>query len=192
MTEPLDDRRTKFIKRLYALGDTLERDNGGAPHARQLLAQLRRSLTHGYQPAAWNLVHEYDPPEPEEQTWVLVAGLFASHPSPLTPLSARLKLGAALQATGDHGATERRLQQLISVGPGSIDHYVRQAVRLIRAHQVPIDYQRLLNDLIVLRVEPLNSPRSHQIRMQWARDFHRARANAARQNNDELSEGATA
>lgn len=184
--------RAAFITHLYELGDALERDGHDTAQARRVLAQLRRSLTHGYQPAAWQLVIEHSPPESEEQAWLLVAGLFATHPSPLTPRSDRLSLGAALQATGDHSATERRLQQLISVGPDSIDHYVRQALHVARAHNAPVDYLGLLNELIVLRAEPLNSQRSHRVRMQWARDFHRARAAADRPRNDDPSEGASA
>ncbi|MBB5157382.1 CRISPR system Cascade subunit CasB [Saccharopolyspora phatthalungensis] len=187
------DRRRAFISNLYQLGDALHSHGHDArtADARKTLAQLRRSLTREYQPAALDFLFEQNPPAREEETWLLVAGLFALAPSSPNHGERRLPLGAAMRKV-DQGASEARMRQLLSVAPNSVAHYVRQAVQLLRGHNIALNFESLLDDLVTLSSAPPNSRLAHQVRMKWARDFHRAIDSSVHADTDDRSGGASA
>lgn len=145
-----------------------------AAPARQKLARLRRSFAGPHQEAeAYSVVFPFDPPVPEQEVWLLVAGLFALHPQP--PTARWRSIGGAMRLLGtDRGdAARRRLAQLLSVDGRHLPHYLRQTVTLLRSAEITFDFHMLLNDLTVLLRSEFTADDAHAVRLRWARDFYR-------------------
>ncbi|MFC0862378.1 type I-E CRISPR-associated protein Cse2/CasB [Sphaerimonospora cavernae] len=183
--EEIRQRRRRFISHLYGLHAKLE---SGRQHqsaeARRELALLRRSLAGGRQEAdAYAVVFPYDPPVDEQQAWLLVAGLFALHPQPRSrtasdPSGAQRRpsrsIGVSMRRLVERrSSAERRFLQLLGVDRTALPHYLRQAVQLLHTENIPLDYDRLLNDVVSLMSEHHDAERAHRVRLTWARDFHR-------------------
>ena len=169
MSDDVTKARRAFIRDVYQLGADLEGDSG----ARATLAQLRRGLAGDLRPAALELVHRHDPPEREESVWLLVAGLYAINPA---NRSHRYPVGEALGRLEGKDSAEARLRQLLSTSTEGLRHYVRQAVQLVGAKDLAVDFDGLLADLVVLQRAGPHSRGAYQVRMRWARDFHRGRS----------------
>ncbi|MET8139995.1 type I-E CRISPR-associated protein Cse2/CasB [Sphaerisporangium sp. NPDC005288] len=179
-------RRRRLVGHLYGLHAKLESGNAyQAAEARRTLAQLRRSLTGPqYEAEAYAAVFPFDPPQAEQQAWILVAGLYATHPRP-RPRSAPGKgsrsLGTSIRTlVAERPSAERRFLQLLAVDRTSLPYYLRQTVRLLSTADIPLDYDRLLDDVVTLMHKGADPERVHRVRLNWARDFHRpAPSNAA-------------
>ncbi|MEV6813098.1 type I-E CRISPR-associated protein Cse2/CasB [Micromonospora sp. NPDC051296] len=173
MNTPLtvDQRREAFVRGLYALHYAAD---SGSPRrsadARRTLARLRRSFTGGRQEAeAYDIVFPYEPPEREQQHWLLVAGLFALHPHGKTTRGR--SLGNAMRDLVEkRPSAARRFTQLLSVDVPALPHYLRQAIQLLRAEDVALDYHRLLTDMVDMQE---SAEQAHRVRLRWARDYHR-------------------
>ncbi|NYH77150.1 CRISPR system Cascade subunit CasB [Actinopolyspora biskrensis] len=166
----LQNRQERFITELRREAANLSAaENHLVRQARKRLAELRRGVGRSYPaPAAYDLVLQYDPPETQEQAWLLTAGLFALHP--MKEASGSRSLGSSLGQLHGVGATEARLRQLATVDQARLPHYLRQAVQLLRSHDVGIDYLRLLRDLCVLTNPKVDT---HKLRLRWVRDYYR-------------------
>ncbi|KWW98834.1 CRISPR-associated protein CSE2 [Carbonactinospora thermoautotrophica] len=186
---PTQVKRKAFVDYLYGLHQGLSSDN---PHrvaeCRRVLARLRRSFAGARQQAeAYDVVFRHDPPEREQEVWLLVAGLFALHPQPGNGDT----LGRAMRrlARAREGTVDRRFTQLLAVDRESLPHYLRQAVQLLRAENVPLDYARLLDDLVALWTGGEDA--AHRVRLAWARDYHRPeRTKQAEDQTEEVTTGA--
>lgn len=172
-------RRRRFVGHLYGLHAKLESGNAHqVSEARRTLAQLRRSLTGPRHEAdAYAVVFPFDPPQAEQQAWILVAGLFALNPRPRSrtaPGNGSRSLGTSMRAlAAERSSAERRFVQLLAVDRASLPHYLRQTVRLLGAENIALDYSRLLDDVVTLMHERADPERVHRVRLNWARDFHR-------------------
>jgi CRISPR type I-E-associated protein CasB/Cse2 len=62
---------------------------------------------------------------------------------------------------------------LLSAGQDRLPHLLRQIVRLAKGAEVPIDYGRLLQDLLAW-----NSP-DHHVQIAWARSYWRNESTAS-------------
>ncbi|GAB3464371.1 hypothetical protein GCM10027570_52150 [Streptomonospora sediminis] len=166
-----------FIADLYRLGAALGSGNQHeAAWARRTLALIRRSATDDrYLPDALRVTEQHGPPdaEAEADARLFTAGLFAQHPRPPERGVRRLPLGEALRSLGDSPAVEARLRQLIAADWPTLQHRLRQAVRLLSGGAARIDYGSLLADLVVLRSHPPASAEAHRVHLGWARDFRR-------------------
>jgi CRISPR system Cascade subunit CasB len=179
--------RQKFVTYLYRVHRSLDGTNKhAAADSRAVLARLRRSFAGQRQQAdGYLIVFDFDPPEDEQQVWLLTGGLFALHPrpSPAGPERGR-SVGAALGtlARENNVAAERRFRQLIAVEGDGLAYYLRQAVQLLRAGSAGLDYYRLINDLaVLLAADPSGrrAERRQDIRVAWIRDFsHSSRQQA--------------
>ncbi|MGW2710441.1 type I-E CRISPR-associated protein Cse2/CasB [Streptomyces sp. NPDC001356] len=175
-------RRADFVTHLYRLNSSISSDNRhAAAEARRTLARLRRCFAGPRQEAdAYQTVFDFDPPEAEQHIWLLVAGLFALHPqAPPRDAHGRASIGTAMgllaQDRGD--SVQRRFTQLVSVETSSLPHYLRQCVQLLATASLPLDYYRLLDELVGLLIDDpygRNADRRQRIRLTWARDYHRA------------------
>jgi CRISPR system Cascade subunit CasB len=168
-TVTVAERRRAFVNSLYQLHyDLASPHQSGA--ARRQLALFRRSFS-GWQAEveAYDFVLREDPPESEQESWLLVAGLFALHPHGHT--APRRSLGTAMRLlVEERPSARRRFTQLLSQDTHGLPHYLRQAIRLLRTEEIALDYETLLTDLITLRGP---RERAHRVRLGWARDFHR-------------------
>ncbi|MER7003892.1 type I-E CRISPR-associated protein Cse2/CasB [Dactylosporangium sp. NPDC000555] len=169
----LDERRWAFVQQLYRLHRALTSENPQlSGEARRTLARLRRSFASpGQEAEAYAIVFPHDPPQREQELWLLIAGLFALHPHGNTA-KGRTVGGAMRLLADERVSAQRRFTQLLSVDPQHLPYYLRQMIQLLRSDDVAIDYHRLLTDLVLI-----NSSRqaAHKVRLRWARDYHRPR-----------------
>lgn len=187
-SEALVERRHEFVTYLYGLCAGLGSANSRrAAESRQALARLRRSFAGPRQEAeAYDVVFAHDPPQAEQEVWLLVAGLFALHPLH-RPSGPRRSLGAAMsvlvQRRGE--SVNRRFVQLVSVDRHGLPHYLRQTVQLLRTESVPLDYEKLLTDLLDVLCDNSRDEAAYRVRLNWARDFHiRPRPERPRDTDD--------
>ena len=170
-----------LIRWLYRQAQQADEDS----RARAALAELRRGLRDD--PRDRLVVIKYMVPflgpEPrtdwqrwQEECCGLVAALFASHPA--------AKYGVSLgRALGDipekSGSMEGRFLQLLAVRPERPDDPerlrvpLRQAVRLLAANNVSLDWQRLLTDLGQWNHDEM------RVQQRWARDFYKSASDPA-------------
>ena len=99
--------------------------------------------------------------------YFLVASLFAVHLEKAAPRGESMgrvfaRIGAA---TRNAESAERRFVALLAAHPDDIGAHLRHAVSLAKSRGVPVDYDRLLRDLL----HWARSDRAVQLR--WARDF---------------------
>ncbi|HKS45437.1 MAG TPA: type I-E CRISPR-associated protein Cse2/CasB [Amycolatopsis sp.] len=177
-TEPNtpQQRRWLFVNSMYRYHDALTADPRQAAEARRVLARLRRSFAGPRQEAeAYDVVFEHDPPEAEQEIWLLVAGLFALHPQPRPRKDTRGSIGTAMRALSQPPteSTTRRFQQLLAVDRNALPHYLRQCVQMLRTKNVAVDYDQLLDDLVVVLGPYSRDEEVRRVRLRWARDYHR-------------------
>lgn len=169
----VDERRRAFVQELYGLHRALTSENPQrSGEARRALARLRRSFAGPAQQAeVYDIVFPHDPPQAEQELWLLVAGLFALHPHGNTA-KGRTVGGAMRLLAAERVSAQRRFTQLLSVDVRHLPYYLRQMIQLLRSGDVAIDYLRLLTDLVLI-----NSGReaTHKVRLRWARDYYRQR-----------------
>lgn len=176
MPEPLVVRRYAYIKYLYSLENALRSDNAArAANARRALACLRHGFVEGRQYQAYEIVLQQDPPQDlaEVETWLLVGGLFALHPLSWKG-SAPRTLGASLgrlQRKLDSPAVGRRLSLLLAKDKQTLPHHLRQTIRLLSNHDVPVNYFQLLDDLVVLLGRDHRSDAASKVRLKWAQEY---------------------
>jgi CRISPR system Cascade subunit CasB len=174
--ETPQQRRRLFVDSLYRYHASLEGARPHAAEARRVLARLRRSLAGPQQETeAYDVVFAHDPPESEQEVWLLLAGLFALHPQPRPRADKRGSIGSAMrelaQRRGD--SVNRRFQQLLATDPDALPHYLRQSVQLLRSDNVAVDYSQLLDDLVIVLGPHSRDDDVRRVRLRWARDYHR-------------------
>lgn len=156
----LDDRQKEFIGYLLSLAKEGQEDRGA-------LADLRSGL--GKEPGEMARVHKhvvpYLPESRHDDRWYYIAAtLFGSFPKPQSKCS----VGAAfrpLRIKSD--SMEARFVGLLNAHPDDLDDHLRHAVSLLKANEQPIDWFRLLDDLL-----QWDHPEGH-VQLRWARDFYR-------------------
>ncbi|MFD1146007.1 type I-E CRISPR-associated protein Cse2/CasB [Saccharothrix hoggarensis] len=178
MTDTLTQRRRTFVNYLHGLHYWASSDNPKrAGEARQALARLRRIFSGSRQQAdAYEYVFPHDPPHDEQDTWLLVAGLFALHPQRRRAKDARRRsLGASMgELEAARGpAVTRRFTQLLARDRDALPHNLRQTVRLLSSHDIRVDFDQLLDDLVVLLGDDDQADQAHRVRLRWAGEFHR-------------------
>ena len=133
-----------------------------ARNERAALAELRRSLADPI--AAMPSVAPFFGKETrrhEEDALILVAGLFALHPSPGTR-----SLAAALRTCAQSSdSVALRFQALLDCDADDLPTHLRHAVSLVRSADLAIDYDDLLLTIRWWRAEERDRQR------RWARDF---------------------
>ncbi|GGX22780.1 type I-E CRISPR-associated protein Cse2/CasB [Streptomyces noursei] len=179
------ERQEAFVRSLYALapGQRLGSDGQDATQgtARDVLAHLRRSATQD-QPnlTVCSLVFEHDPPRSQVHAWLLTANLFGHAPQAAPAARERYSLGSALGqlASGRQGdGVKRRMEHLLAAEPTSLPYYLRQAVRLVYQAGIPLDFLKLLQDLVVLLSHGQDGQGSDgrdRLLLRWAAEYHGA------------------
>jgi CRISPR system Cascade subunit CasB len=167
-----------YVTHLYRLANASENASNGGPHfrngerlrpaeARTALARLRRGL--GKRPGdaveMLPLVVPYlreGADRWEREAFFLVGALFAVHP---TPSFERMTMGTVCRELGDHDSAERRFMALLRCPVERLPFYLRQVVKHAERQQVPINYYRLLHDLLLWN-HPWRS-----VQRRWAEDY---------------------
>lgn len=162
----MSEHAERFIEHLLALRD----ENRGA------LATLRHSLAFspGAYPKAYPYVERFvgadrHPGDARRLALYAVAGLFARHPQARAQ-SFAAAFGALLRKR-ESPSIEQRFVALLGADADNIVDYLRQAISLLAADDIGLDYARLLDDMSVW----MNPRADHdRLRQHWARDFYRA------------------
>ena len=150
-----------------------------AEHNRGALAILRRSLgfeSGGYPPAYPYIEvfvgEDREASDPYRRALYLAAGLFALHPLHSETTSFASAFGESASKRGS-GSIEKRFIALLGAEPENLANYLRQAISLLAADRLPLNYARL-SDAIALWFKAGNYERRDKLRQEWARDFYRA------------------
>ena len=155
------DWRDRFIAHLEALRD---RDDRAA------LADLRRGLGEPAGTVA-SMYRHVIPWIPEnrylEDAAYTVASLFGFHPESGGTRSVGSALSAirSVDGTSRPESVERRFTALLSAHEDDLPVHLRQAVSLLKAHDIPLDWRRLIRD-----VQGWGHP-DRFVQRRWARDF---------------------
>jgi CRISPR system Cascade subunit CasB len=167
MSQPTD-REARFAKWLT---NVFKRED------RATLAALRRGL--GREPGENAGLIRYLPPgmisEGEEDHYLLVAALFAWHPTTRTEgLPSNLGASLALlveehrRATGEMPASvEARVEALLDSHPEDLPEHLRRVIGLLKTKEIPVDWAQLLHDIRRWSWE------SRAAQRDWARAFWR-------------------
>lgn len=103
-------------------------------------------------------------PEPQEEIYFLVATLY-----PLTEASNTGNLGDALRwaraVTQSSQGLDRRVRILLDSDVTQLPFRLRQAIHYLASNRIPIDWARLLRDLLAW-----NNPR-RRVQREWARAY---------------------
>lgn len=140
-------RDERFIESLERL---VEREDRAA------LAELRRGLGRppGGTVGMYRYVVPFLPPDAKpwaEEPYYLVASLFALHQRGWSKGERKgdTSLGASFARLGGEASdsTEKRFAALLNAEADELPYHLRQAVGLLAAHDVPVDWLRLLRDI---------------------------------------------
>ncbi|NOX55011.1 MAG: type I-E CRISPR-associated protein Cse2/CasB [Planctomycetes bacterium] len=157
----------RFIRRLESLApDEREPD-------RATLAKLRRGLGkpvgHAAERDIWVFANLGDVGPEKEEAAALVASLFALHPK-----SGQGGLGDAFRQLHkqrqESPSIEKRFAVLLDAEREDLPHRLRQAISLLKADEIPLDWKRLLKDLIHWERE------DRRVQRYWARQFWSGRS----------------
>lgn len=123
-------------------------------------------------------------PHHSDRWFYLVGALFAWHPAQARNQS----LGAAFRALkskdGASDSTEKRFAALLASDERDLHLHLRQAIGLLRANEVAIDWRTLLRNLVL--GGGWNRANCF-VQTQWARDYYRAPSSRS-EDNPELNE----
>lgn len=159
----LDDQQKTFIGYLLNLAKEGQEDRGA-------LADLRSGL--GKAPGQMIRVHRHVVPYLPEQRYndndrwyYITATLFGSFPK----YRKNRSLGAAFQPLrAKSGSMEARFVALLNAHPDDLDNHLRHAVSLLKANEQPLDWFRLLDDLL-----QWEHPEGY-VQLKWAQDFYKS------------------
>jgi len=148
-----------FIQHLFDLTD---REDRGA------ISELRRSLVSGNDILATRHVLPWlggDVGSRRESVALLVAGLYALHPDRTTGSNFGHSMRRVWQAQDKRSSNEQRFVALLNAHPEDLPYSLRQAVNLIRSHEIPLDWAQLYRDIC-------NWSRADRfVQRKWARAF---------------------
>ncbi len=161
MSEPAD-WRCSFIERLRALAPPDDPANWD----RATLAELRRGLgkdvSHTLIRVGWVLNRV--PKEWALESAGLVAGLFALHPLPGSPVSLGKGFRRLREKTGSE-SVEKRFVHLLDSSREELDDRLRHAVSLLKAKDIAVDWLDLLKHVLGWDSETRWAQKT------WATDF---------------------
>jgi CRISPR system Cascade subunit CasB len=169
------ETRKRFIGYLLSLAKEDHEDRGA-------LADLRSGL--GKEPGHMGRVHKHVAPFLPAERWndrwfYVVATLFGSFPEHRMGRS----LGKAFRALRQKSdSMEARFVSLLNAHPDDLDDHLRHAVSLLRASEQPLDWFKLLDDLI-----QWDHPEGH-VQLRWARDFYAGGGQSSGNENDDQPE----
>ena len=155
----MEEKTHPFIEYLESLCDN-----------RAALAALRRGL--GQPPGTVADMYRYvvpwlpdDAPPWREDAYYMVAALFAYHPASGGAGNMGSHFARTRDPQGDATAIERRFTALLAAHPDDLGFNLRQAVSLLKSKDAPINWHRLLIDVMAW-----GHP-SRYVQKDWARAF---------------------
>lgn len=137
---------------------------------RAVLAALRRGL--GQPPGTVADMYRYvvpwlpvNAPRQREAAYYLIAALFAYHPAAGGQGNMGRHFAATCDPQGENTAIERRFTALLAAHSDDLDFNLRQAISFLRSKEVPVNWHRLLTDVLAW-----GHP-DRYVQRQWAQSF---------------------
>lgn len=178
MSDEEKDWRYRLVQYLYRLAEL----SPNVPRARAELAKIRRGVGKAFNADVFQVVAQHNVPPRHEDQASLIVSLFGFYPEPLKTDDStegeekviaesryRRTLGTSLRelkdANSDSDGPERRLRSLLQSDREDLGAKLRQVVSLLRSHEITIDWQQLLNDLI--RWDDVK----RSVQKRWSQDF---------------------
>lgn len=146
MPSPLKSHHIHFLKYLMSLNPDMHR---------QELAVLRRGLTlpPGEDPNMYRIIAHFVPDEDRgterEKLYYMLASLFAFHPMQTENGNFGNHMAQAATQMKDDASTERRFTVLLNAHRQDLPDYLRQAVSFLKSKEVPVNWLRLFEDLLL-------------------------------------------
>ena len=171
----------EFIGQLQKLVDAEDR---------AALARLRHSLAF----APGEYVHAFPFVErftatlsgTRRRLYFLVAGLFATHPERST--DPQENLGRSLKRLyleqHESPSTEKRFLALLEADDEQLPEHLRHLVGLLRAKGIPVNWERLLQDLLNRQYE--QDQGADTTKQRWAQSFYRPLAETPESQSTEI------
>ena len=156
-------KSSEFVKNLRELETT----------DRRAMAVLRRSLAFapGTWPPAYAYVERFAGGENISALYrnaaYLTAGLFAIHRNHCDQVSVGKAFGQLAHKRQNSKTIEGRFLGLLTADDDLLPHRLRQAVSLLSADGIGLDYDRLLTDLTWWKTDSKN------VQQRWAKDYYR-------------------
>jgi CRISPR system Cascade subunit CasB len=142
----------------------------GLHEDRAALAALRRGL--GHSPGSVSEMYRYVVPwlpegasGPREDTYFLIASLFAYHPDEGGGGNMGNHFARCLEPMLDSTAVERRFTALLAAHPDDLGIYLRQAVAFLKSKGVAVNWHQLFIDMLAW-----GHP-DRYVQRRWARAF---------------------
>ena len=111
---------------------------------RAALAELRQGVQNPIRAARHVAPYLGERDQPDEEWFYQVASLFALH----RVHAERVTLGDAFRRMNDDsGSVEKRFLSLLSARKEQLPDHLRHAVSLLKAREIPLDWERLLYDV---------------------------------------------
>lgn len=130
---------------------------------KEILAKLRHGLgKRNGTPEMYRHVYMFNPQKSHEESYFLTGALFGYHP---LHTNENISLGHAagkLRVDSNSDGIELRFERLMKADREDLPILLRGIFSLMASKQIPINYHRLLSDLIFF---------NEATKKQWARDF---------------------
>lgn len=103
-----------------------------------------------------------------EQSYYLIAALFALHPQSAPEGNLGAHFASTLDPNPDHNqAIERRFTALLTAHPDDLHFYLRQAISFLKSKDVAVNWHRLMWDVLAWD----HPDRQTRVQKQWAAGF---------------------
>jgi CRISPR system Cascade subunit CasB len=150
------------MTRIYPLIEQLEKLT--VKPDRAALAKLRRGLGKSLGSAEmYPLIIPFLPKHDYHHSrYFLVAALFGLHPQ---STAREESIGTIFSKMDASESVEKRFIALLNAHEDELDYHLRQAVSLARSREIPINYHRLLDDILHWTHE------ERYVQYNWAKDY---------------------
>jgi CRISPR system Cascade subunit CasB len=159
-----------FVNYLESLAE--DQDRGALAALRRGLGQPPGTAPEMYPYVVRRLPKNAYPNSWTEQTFYLVAALYALHPKSTLEGNMGQHFAHTLDPNPDHNqAIERRFTALLTAHPDDLNFYLRQAISFLksRGDGIPVNWHRLMWDLLAWGYPDSRT----RVQKQWAASFWR-------------------
>lgn len=158
--------------------DAARQSNGVSENPRAMLAALRRGLSGREESRGplWPYVGQYlgEYEHPSDRWFFVVGALAGWHPQPNAPRSQSLGEAARVLRDSSDSMTAH-FAALLACDERDLPHHLRHIVALLAAHDMPVNWLQLLQDLALTTWRHPD----RRVQSRWARDFYRTEYSSA-------------
>ena len=154
--------------------ETLAEDRAALAALRRGLGQPPGTVPDMYPYVVGRLPQDVYPNSWTEQTYYLIAALYALHPDSAAEGNLGSHFARTLEPNLDYSeAIERRFTALLTAHPDDLHFYLRQAISFLKSKDVPVNWHQLMWHVLTWG----NPEKRTRVQKQWAAQFWRRRRN---------------